>query len=55
LSCLTTEFPDTGVPAGVERFNFISAKGRQYVSVASGNGGGSIPLTGPSTIVIFGL
>jgi alcohol dehydrogenase (cytochrome c) len=31
------------------------AKGRQYVAVASGNSGGSIPLSGASTIVIFGL
>ena len=30
-------------------------KGRQYVAVASGNSGGSIPLSGASTIVIFGL
>ena len=31
------------------------ANGRQYVAVASGNSGGSIPLAGASTIVIFGL
>ena len=30
-------------------------KGHQYVAVASGSSGGSIPLTGASTIVIFGL
>jgi len=29
--------------------------GRQYVAVASGNSGGSIPLTGSATIVIFSL
>jgi len=29
--------------------------GRQYVAVASGNSGGSIPLSGACTIVIFGL
>jgi len=29
--------------------------GHQYVAVASGSSGGSIPLTGASTIVIFGL
>ena len=29
-------------------------KGRQYVAVASGHSGGSIPLTGSTTIVIFG-
>jgi PQQ-dependent dehydrogenase (methanol/ethanol family) len=31
------------------------SNGRQYVAVASGNSGGSIPLSGASTIVIFGL
>jgi PQQ-dependent dehydrogenase (methanol/ethanol family) len=30
-------------------------KGRQYVAVASGSSGGSIPLTGSATIVVFGL
>ena len=30
------------------------AKGKQYVAVASGHSGGSIPLTGSMTIVIFG-
>ena len=30
-------------------------KGQQYVAVASGNSGGSIPLPGSATIVIFGL
>ncbi len=30
-------------------------KGKQYVAVASGNSGGSIPLAGSATIVIFGL
>jgi PQQ-dependent dehydrogenase (methanol/ethanol family) len=29
--------------------------GRQYIAVASGNSGGSIPLSGACTIVIFGL
>ena len=29
-------------------------KGRQYVAVASGSSGGSIPLTGSATIIIFG-
>lgn len=29
--------------------------GKQYVAVASGNSGGSIPLTGSATVVIFGL
>jgi glucose dehydrogenase len=29
-------------------------KGRQYVAVASGSSGGSIPLTGSATVVIFG-
>jgi alcohol dehydrogenase (cytochrome c) len=28
--------------------------GKQYVAVASGSSGGSIPLSGASTIVIFG-
>jgi alcohol dehydrogenase (cytochrome c) len=30
-------------------------QGKQYVAVASGNSGGSIPLAGSATIVIFGL
>jgi len=30
-------------------------EGRQYIAVASGNSGGSIPLSGACTIVIFGL
>jgi alcohol dehydrogenase (cytochrome c) len=29
-------------------------KGKQYVAVASGNSGGSIPLAGSATIVVFG-
>jgi alcohol dehydrogenase (cytochrome c) len=29
-------------------------KGKQYVAVASGNSGGSIPLPGSATIVVFG-
>jgi len=28
--------------------------GKQYVAVASGHSGGSIPLTGATTVVIFG-
>jgi alcohol dehydrogenase (cytochrome c) len=28
--------------------------GKQYVAVASGSSGGSIPLTGSTTVVIFG-
>ena len=30
-------------------------KGRQYVAVASGHSGGSIPLAGSATLVLFGL
>lgn len=30
-------------------------KGKQYVAVASGNSGGSIPLAGSATVVVFGL
>ena len=30
-------------------------KGKRYVAVASGSSGGSIPLSGASTLVIFGL
>ena len=29
-------------------------QGHQYVAVASGNSGGSIPLNGSATVVIFG-
>jgi alcohol dehydrogenase (cytochrome c) len=45
---------DTGGPiaGGVVTYE---KNGRQYVAVASGNSGGSIPLQGASTIVIFGL
>ncbi len=32
-----------------------SNKGKQLVAVASGNSGGSIPLQGSATIVIFGM
>ena len=44
---------DTGGPiaGGVVTYE---QKGRQYVAVASGSSGGSIPLTGSATIVIFG-
>ena len=44
---------DTGGPiaGGVITYE---AKGRQYVAVASGHSGGSIPLTGSTTVVIFG-
>jgi PQQ-dependent dehydrogenase (methanol/ethanol family) len=44
---------DTGGPiaGGVVTYE---RKGRQYVAVASGHSGGSIPLTGSTTIVIFG-
>jgi len=28
-------------------------KGRQYIAVASGHSGGSIPVTGSTTIVVF--
>ena len=44
---------DTGGPiaGGVVTYEL---KGRQYVAVASGHSGGSIPLTGSTTIVIFG-
>ena len=45
---------DTGGPiaGGVVTYE---RKGRQYVAVASGHSGGSIPLSGSTTIVIFGL
>ena len=45
---------DTGGPiaGGVVTYE---QKGRQYVAVASGHSGGSIPLTGSTTVVIFGL
>ena len=45
---------DTGGPiaGGVITYD---VKGKQYVAVASGHSGGSIPLTGSTTIVIFGL
>jgi PQQ-dependent dehydrogenase (methanol/ethanol family) len=44
---------DTGGPiaGGVITYE---QKGKQYVAVASGHSGGSIPLTGSATIVIFG-
>jgi PQQ-dependent dehydrogenase (methanol/ethanol family) len=45
---------DTGGPiaGGVITYD---VKGKQYVAVASGHSGGSIPLNGSTTIVIFGL
>jgi glucose dehydrogenase/mono/diheme cytochrome c family protein len=45
---------DTGGPiaGGVVTYE---QKGRQYVAVASGHSGGSIPLQGSTTVVIFGL
>src|SRR5215475_4855314 len=45
---------DTGGPiaGGIVTYE---RKGRQYVAVASGHSGGSIPLSGSTTIVIFGL
>jgi PQQ-dependent dehydrogenase (methanol/ethanol family) len=45
---------DTGGPiaGGVVTYE---KNGKQYVTVAAGNSGGSIPLQGASTIVIFGL
>ena len=56
---------DAGSGAVIYRFNTggpiaggvitYEANGKQYVAVASGNSGGSIPLSGASTIVIFGL
>jgi alcohol dehydrogenase (cytochrome c) len=30
-------------------------EGKQYVAVASGNSGGSIPLQGSATVLIFGM
>ena len=44
---------DTGGPiaGGVITYQ---VKGKQYVAVASGHSGGSIPLTGSNTVVIFG-
>ena len=45
---------DTGGPiaGGVVTYE---RNGRQYIAVASGHSGGSIPLTGSTTIVVFGL
>ena len=45
---------DTGGPiaGGIVTYE---RKGRQYIAVASGHSGGSIPLSGSATIVIFGL
>ena len=44
---------DTGGPIAGGIITY-EAKGRQYVAVASGHSGGSIPLSGSTTIVIFG-
>jgi mono/diheme cytochrome c family protein len=44
--CHGAQLEDGGAPA---------FKGKQYVAVASGYSGGSIPLSGSTTIVIFGL
>ena len=43
---------DTGGPiaGGVITYE---VKGKQYVAVASGSSGGSIPMTGSATVVIF--
>ena len=43
---------DTGGPVAGGVITY-EAKGRQYVAVASGHSGGSIPLTGSTTVVIF--
>src|SRR5215831_1803263 len=45
---------DTGGPiaGGIVTYE---RNGRQYIAVASGHSGGSIPLTGSTTIVVFGL
>jgi len=45
---------DTGGPiaGGVVTYE---RNGRQYIAVASGHSGGSIPLTGSTTIMVFGL
>lgn len=49
--------PSTAGPsqAELDAADAYEHEGRQYVAVASGNSGGSIPLQGASTIVIFGL
>jgi len=44
---------DTGGPIAGGIITY-EAKGKQYVAVASGHSGGSIPLSGSTTIVIFG-
>jgi len=43
---------DTGGPiaGGIVTYE---QKGKQYVAVATGSSGGSIPLTGAATVVIF--
>jgi alcohol dehydrogenase (cytochrome c) len=43
---------DTGGPIAGGVITY-AVKGRQYVAVASGHSGGSIPLTGSATVVIF--
>ena len=45
---------DTGGPIAGGIITY-EKNGKQFVAVASGNSGGSIPLTGASTIVIFGF
>jgi PQQ-dependent dehydrogenase (methanol/ethanol family) len=44
---------DTGGPIAGGVITY-AVKGKQYVAVASGHSGGSIPLTGSNTLVIFG-
>ena len=43
---------DTGGPIAGGMLTY-EQNGKQYVAVASGSSGGSIPLTGSATIVIF--
>jgi len=46
------------VPSQLTRrlpFAVLATACKQYITVASGHGGGSIPLSGSATIVIFGL
>jgi alcohol dehydrogenase (cytochrome c) len=45
---------NTGGPIGGGIVTY-QQDGRQYVAVASGNSGGSIPLQGSATVVIFAL
>ena len=46
--------PNTGGPIGGGVLT-NKENGRRYVAVASGNSGGSIPLPGSATVVIFAL